>query len=86
MPPAKIRAALWEIDDEVLDVDQLSMVSRMLPTHDEVSSPVVTILLADALFQIEKINRFDGDRAKLAKPEQFLIEVYRISITYCSLL
>jgi diaphanous 1 len=85
MPPAKIRAALWEIDDEVLDVDQLSMVSRMLPTHDEVCSPFLAILLADALVQVEKINRFDGDRAKLAKPEQFLIEVYHIPITTCSL-
>jgi len=36
MPPAKIRAAVWEVDDSVLDVDQLAMVARMLPTHDEV--------------------------------------------------
>lgn len=36
MPPAKIRAAVWEVDGAVLDVDQLAMVSRMLPTHDEV--------------------------------------------------
>lgn len=85
MPPAKIRAALWEIDDEVLDVDQLSMVSRMLPTHDEVCLTFLTILQADALVQAEKINRFDGDRAKLAKPEHFLIEVYRIPSTTCSL-
>jgi hypothetical protein len=47
--------------------------------------PFVTILLADALLQVEKINRFDGDRAKLAKPEQFLIEVYHVPITYCCL-
>jgi diaphanous 1 len=36
LPPAKIRAAVWEVDEAVLDVDQLAMVSRMLPTHDEV--------------------------------------------------
>jgi hypothetical protein len=39
MPPAKIRAAVWEVDEAVLDVDQLAMVSRMLPTHDEVRLP-----------------------------------------------
>jgi hypothetical protein len=36
LPPARIRAAVWEVDEAVLDVDQLAMVSRMLPTHDEV--------------------------------------------------
>jgi hypothetical protein len=37
LSPSKIRNAIWEVDDSVLDVDQLSMVSRMIPTHDEVS-------------------------------------------------
>lgn len=36
LPPAKIRAAVWEVDESVLDADQLAMVLRMLPTHDEV--------------------------------------------------
>jgi len=35
--------------------------------------------------EAEEINRFDGDRAKLAKPEHFLIEVYRIPSTTFSL-
>jgi hypothetical protein len=37
LSPSKIRNAIWEVDDSVLDVDQLSMVSRMIPTHAEVS-------------------------------------------------
>jgi hypothetical protein len=45
MPPAKIRAAVWEVDDTTLDVDQLAMLSRMLPTRDEVS-PALDVLIS----------------------------------------
>ena len=46
LPPAKIRAAVWEVDETVLDVDQLAMVSRMLPTHDEVCTCIKQRLIA----------------------------------------
>jgi diaphanous 1 len=73
MPPARIRAAVWDVDDSVLDVDQLAMVARMLPTHDEVRSAFTSANEADE--QAEKLRRFEGDRSKLAKPDQFFMDV-----------
>lgn len=66
MPPSKIRKAIWEVDDDLLDVDQLSMVSRMLPTHDEViPHPLTSDLCALALTHVDR-SRSSNDSKVIA--------------------
>jgi len=43
LPLEKIKKAILEVDDDILTADELSTMSRMLPTSDEVCDPVTSI-------------------------------------------
>ncbi|OCF43807.1 hypothetical protein I317_02411 [Kwoniella heveanensis CBS 569] len=59
MSPSKIRKAIMEVDDELLEVDDLATLSRMLPTPEEV----------------DKLRTFAGDSSKLSKPDLYFREI-----------
>lgn len=59
MPARKIKRAILEIDDDALTVDDLSTISRQLPSIEET----------------ERLKAFEGDPEKLAKPDQYFREV-----------
>ncbi|WVQ93958.1 hypothetical protein IAU59_001036 [Kwoniella sp. CBS 9459] len=62
LSPGKIRKAIMEVDDEVLEVDDLATLSRMLPTPEEA----------------EKLRSFGGDASKLSKPDLYFREISRV--------
>ncbi|KAK6904947.1 hypothetical protein I203_105766 [Kwoniella mangroviensis CBS 8507] len=62
LSPSKIRRAIIEVDDDLLDMDDLATLSRMLPTAEEV----------------EKIRSFSGDISKLSKPDLYFKEISSI--------
>ncbi|WVW81462.1 hypothetical protein I302_103456 [Kwoniella bestiolae CBS 10118] len=62
LSPSKIRRAIVEVDDDLLDIDDLATLSRMLPTTEEV----------------ERIRAFSGDITKLSKPDLYFKEISAI--------
>ncbi|WWD06090.1 hypothetical protein V865_004175 [Kwoniella europaea PYCC6329] len=62
LSPSKIRRAIIEVDDDLLDIDDLATLSRMLPTAEEA----------------EKIRLFSGDISKLSKPDLYFKEISSI--------
>ncbi|ODN75497.1 hypothetical protein L202_06627 [Cryptococcus amylolentus CBS 6039] len=62
LSPTQIRQAILEVDDEVLDADDLALVSRMLPTKEET----------------ERLQKFNGSVSKLSKADQYFIELSKI--------
>ena len=59
MSAKKIKRAILEVDDDVLGVDDLAILSRLLPSTDET----------------ERLKAYDGDLEKLAKPDQYFREI-----------
>ena len=57
-----IKRAILEVDDEVLTLDDLVTLSRLIPSGDEV----------------ERLKAFDGNVEKLAKPDQYFREISTI--------
>jgi diaphanous 1 len=74
MSPAKIKKAILEVDDEVLGVDDLATLGRMLPTPDEVCLKAILCIVAEC-YQIERLKSLEGDLTKLAKPDLYFREV-----------
>ena len=74
LPPAKIRQAIVEVDDEVLSADDLATLSRSLPTAEEVGLVRCegTSLIRH---KAERLRAFEGDVSKLAKPDLYFREV-----------
>lgn len=62
LSPSRIKTAILECDEETLSVDDLAMLTRMLPSSEE----------------SERLRTFDGDITKLAKPDMFLREISTI--------
>ncbi|WWC57807.1 uncharacterized protein I303_100342 [Kwoniella dejecticola CBS 10117] len=63
LSPSKIRRAISEVDDDLLDIDDLAALGRMLPTSEE----------------LERIKAFSGDVAKLSKPDLHFKEISTIT-------
>ncbi|WWC85530.1 uncharacterized protein L201_000394 [Kwoniella dendrophila CBS 6074] len=59
LSPAKIRKAIVEADDDLLEIGDLATLGRMLPTSEEV----------------ERIRAFSGDITKLSKPDLYFKEI-----------
>jgi hypothetical protein len=62
MSAKRIKRAVLEVDDDALSVDDLEALSRLLPSPEEA----------------ERLKAFEGDEAKLAKPDQYFREVSQV--------
>jgi hypothetical protein len=70
MSPTQIRNGILDVDDQVLTVDELSNLGKLLPSAEEVASYPNA-----ANKQMERLQAYNGNKSKLAKPDLYFIEV-----------